>query len=211
MTILNGCFGREKTVHGQNRGSPTGRVQQDGLLLQQRIACKHGRSPAFWHSLHIFSLVHRHLPCTGWDVVGASHPFFLSPTSPHACLFGYLPLTMLLLRALNACNSFLLLILLGCRHLCPVCLSSFCFVSPLLTVLPLLVGAQLWSLVVSLILFVLLHAVFIFTMLLVFCLNFLYLLFSCSNVPLALLLPCYCYCYYKSGLKSSVHKASMLL
>jgi hypothetical protein len=36
--------------------------------------------------------------------------FFLSPASPHACLFGYLPLTMLLLRALNACISFLLLI-----------------------------------------------------------------------------------------------------
>jgi hypothetical protein len=68
--------------------------------------------------------------------------FFLSPTSPHACLFGYLPLTMLLLRALNACISFLLLILLGSRQFCPVYLCSFCCASLGLTVLPLLVGAQ---------------------------------------------------------------------
>jgi hypothetical protein len=108
--------------------------------------------------------------------------FFLSPASPHACLFGYLPLTMLLLRALNACISLLLLIFLGCRQFCPVCLCSFCFASLWLTVLPLLVGAQLWSLVVSLVLFVLLHAILLFStcaplfpfcMLLVFCLNFL--------------------------------------
>jgi hypothetical protein len=58
------------------------------------------------------------------------------------------------------------------------------------------VGAQLWSLVVSLVLFVLLQAILLFStcvpmfpfcMLLVFCLNFLYLCFPCSNVPLALL------------------------
>jgi hypothetical protein len=67
--------------------------------------------------------------------------FFLSPASPHACLF-YLPLTMFLLRALNACISFLLLILLGSRQFCPVYLCSFCFASLWLTVLPLLVGAQ---------------------------------------------------------------------
>jgi hypothetical protein len=63
-------------------------------------------------------------------------------------------------------------------------------------VLPLRVGAQLWSLVVSLVLFVLHHAILLFStcvpmfplcMLLVFCLNFLYLCFPCSNVPWALL------------------------
>jgi hypothetical protein len=37
--------------------------------------------------------------------------FFVFPASPHTFLFGYLPLTMLFLRALNACISFLLLIL----------------------------------------------------------------------------------------------------
>jgi hypothetical protein len=88
--------------------------------------------------------------------------FFSSPASPHACLFGYLPLTMPLLRALNACISFLLLILLGCRQFCPVCLCSFCFASLCLTVLPVLVNAQLWSVVVSLVLFVLLHALLLF-------------------------------------------------
>jgi hypothetical protein len=95
---------------------------------------------------------------------------------------------MLLLRALDACIYFLLLILLGCRQFCPVCLCSFCFASLWLTVLPLLVGAQLWSLVVSLVLFVPLHALLLFStcaplfpfcMLLVFCLNFLYLWFPC--------------------------------
>jgi hypothetical protein len=120
---------------------------------------------------------------------------FLSPASPHACLFGYLPLTMLLLRALNACIYFLLLILLGCRRFCPVCLCSFCFASLWLAVLPLLFGAQLWSLLVSLVLFVLLHAILLFStcvplfpfcMLLVFWLNFLCLWFPCSYVPLAL-------------------------
>jgi hypothetical protein len=103
---------------------------------------------------------------------------------------------MLLLRARNACISFLLLILLGCRPFCPVCLCSFCLASLWLTVLPLLVGAQLWSLVVSLVLFVLLHALLLFStcvplfpffMLLVFCLIFLYLWVPCSYVPLALL------------------------
>jgi hypothetical protein len=78
---------------------------------------------------------------------------FSSAASPHAFWFGYLPLTMLFLRALNACISFLLLILLGCRQFCPVCLCSFHFASLWLTVLPLLVGAQLWSPVVSLALF----------------------------------------------------------
>jgi hypothetical protein len=89
--------------------------------------------------------------------------FLLSPASPHAYLFDYLPLTMLLLRALNACISFLLLILLGCRQFCPKCLCSFCFALLWLTVLPLLIGAQLWSLVVSLVLFVLLHALMLFS------------------------------------------------
>jgi hypothetical protein len=107
--------------------------------------------------------------------------FFLSPASLHACLFGYLPLAMLRLRALNECISFLLLLLLGCRQVCPVCLCSFCFASLRLTVLPLLVGAQLWSLVVSLALSVSLHAILLFStcvplfpfcMLLVFLLEF---------------------------------------
>jgi hypothetical protein len=119
------------------------------------------------------------------DSTHASHPF-LFVSSPHAYLLGYLPLTMLLLRALNACISFLLLILLGCRQFYPVCLCSFCFASLWLTLLPLLVGAHLWSLVVSLVLFVPLHAILLlstcvpllpFCMLLVFCLNFMYLWF----------------------------------
>jgi hypothetical protein len=37
---------------------------------------------AFWLSLHIFTLVHRHLPCKGWDVVGASHPFLFVSGQP---------------------------------------------------------------------------------------------------------------------------------
>jgi hypothetical protein len=57
----------------------------------------------------------------------------------------------------------ILLILLGCRQFFPVCLCSFCFASLWLTVIPLLVGAQLWSLVVSLVLFVLLHALLLFS------------------------------------------------
>jgi hypothetical protein len=139
--------------------------------------------------------VHRHLACKGWDVVCASQSFLFVSGQPSR-LFSYLPLTMLLLRALNACISFLLLILLGCRQFCSVYLCSFRFASLWLTVLPLLVGAQLWSLVVSLVLFVLLHAILLFStcvplfpfcMLLVFCLNFLYLWFPCSYVPLALL------------------------
>jgi hypothetical protein len=52
---------------------------------------------------------------------------------------------MLRLRALNACISFLLLILLGCRQFCPVCLCSFCIALLWLTVLPLLVGAVVSS------------------------------------------------------------------
>jgi hypothetical protein len=155
--------------------------------------CARAKS-AFCHSLHIFSLVHRHLSCKGWDVVGASHPFFSSPASPHAYLFDYLPQTMLLLRALNACISFLLLILFGCRQFCPVCLCSFCFASLWLTALPLLVDAPLWSIMVSLVLFVLLHALLLFStcvllfpfcMLLVFCFYSLYLWFPCSYVPSA--------------------------
>jgi hypothetical protein len=91
--------------------------------------------------------------------------FFLSAASPHAYLFGYLPLTMLFLRALNACISFLLLILLGCRQFCPVCLCSFHFASLWLTVLPLLlVGAEFglqWSRLLYLVLF--LHALLLFS------------------------------------------------
>jgi hypothetical protein len=68
--------------------------------------------------------------------------FFLSPASPYAHLFGYLPLAMLLLRALNACISFLLLIFLGCRQFCPVCLCSFCFASLWLTVIVIVITNQ---------------------------------------------------------------------
>jgi hypothetical protein len=141
--------------------------------------------------------------------VTVSMLFFLSPASPHAYLFGYLPLLMLLLRALNACISFLLLILLGCRLFCPVCLCSFCFASLPLTVVPLLIGAQLWSLVVSFILFVLLHALLLFStcvplfpfcMLLVFCLNFRICVFRAHTYLRLYFLPC-----------SSLHHVSMLL
>jgi hypothetical protein len=70
-------------------------------------------------------------PCTnalvrGGRAVGSSHqPRTNVHNIVHACLFGYLPLTMLLLRALNACISFLLLILLGSRQfaLC-ICVPS---------------------------------------------------------------------------------------
>jgi hypothetical protein len=73
----------------------------------------------------------------------------------------------------------------GCgfgEHLSRCRLVNLLLASLWLTVLPLLVGAQLWSLVVSLVLFVLLHAILLFStcvplfpfcMLLVFCLNFL--------------------------------------
>jgi hypothetical protein len=40
---------------------------------------------------------------------------------------------------------YLYLIVVGCRQFCPVCLCSFCFASLRLSVLLLLVGAQLWS------------------------------------------------------------------
>jgi hypothetical protein len=53
--------------------------------------------------------------------------------------------------------------LLGCRQFCPVCLCSFCFASLWLAVLPLLDGAQPWLQVVSLVLFVLLHAILQFS------------------------------------------------
>jgi hypothetical protein len=53
--------------------------------------------------------------------------FFLSLASPHACLFGYLPLTMLLLRALNACIYFLLLILLETILPCVFVFLLLCF------------------------------------------------------------------------------------
>jgi hypothetical protein len=96
--------------------------------------------------------------------------------------------------------SFLLQILLGCSQFWPVFLCSFRFVSLRLNLLPPLVGAQLWYLVVSLVLFVLIHALRLFSpcvpllpfcTLLLLCFNdFLYLWFPCSCVPLALHLPC---------------------
>jgi hypothetical protein len=106
-----------------------------------QAGCARAKS-AFWHSLHISLL------CIDTCRVRAGMLWvpriliFLYPASPHACLFGYLPLTMLLLRAINACISFLLLILLGSRQFCPVYLCSVCFASLWLTVLPLLVSAQ---------------------------------------------------------------------
>jgi hypothetical protein len=160
-----------------------------------QAGCAQAKS-AFWHSLHISHLCIDTCRVRARMLWVPRILFFLSPASPHAYLFNYLPLTMLLLGALDACISFLLLILLGCKQFCPVCLCSFCFASLRLTVLPLLVGAQLWSLVVSLVLFVLLHALLLFStcvpqfpfcMLLVFSLNSLYLWFPCSFVALALL------------------------
>jgi hypothetical protein len=67
------------------------------LLRALRYVCKRGaHGPSlrsqFWHSLHIFSLVHRHLPCKGWDVVGASHPFLFVSGQPSR-LFVRLPST----------------------------------------------------------------------------------------------------------------------
>jgi hypothetical protein len=93
---------------------------------------------AFWHSLHISLLCIDTCRVRAGMLWVPGILFFLSPASPHACLLGYLPLTMLLLRALNACISFLLLILLGCGQFYLVCLWSFCFASRWLTVLPLL-------------------------------------------------------------------------
>jgi hypothetical protein len=36
-----------------------------------------GTESEFWLGLHIFSLVHRYLPCKGWDIVSALHFFSL--------------------------------------------------------------------------------------------------------------------------------------
>jgi hypothetical protein len=52
---------------------------------------------AFWLSLHIFSLVNRHWPCKGWDVVGASHPFL--------CVSDQLSLVVRLPSTDNASSS----------------------------------------------------------------------------------------------------------
>jgi hypothetical protein len=56
-----------------------------------QAGCARAKS-AFWHSLHIFSLVHRHLPCKGWDAVGASHPLLFVSGQPSR-LFVRLPST----------------------------------------------------------------------------------------------------------------------
>jgi hypothetical protein len=120
-----------------------------------------------------------------------------TPTCPkvtmHACYFPHKRRS----KMSNICSLHVAL----CNSACLMSMAQ-------LTVLPLLVGAQQWSLVVSLVLFVLLHAIplfstcvplFPFCMPLVFCLIFLYLWFPCSYV-LYCFLPC-----------SSVHSDSMLL
>jgi hypothetical protein len=56
-----------------------------------QAGCTRAKS-AFWLSLHIFSLVHRHMPCKGWDVVSASHPFLFVCGQPSR-LFVQLPST----------------------------------------------------------------------------------------------------------------------
>jgi hypothetical protein len=85
------------------------------------------------------SCIDRYLPCKGWDAVGASQPFLY--VSGELSRLN-IPLALLLLRALDACPSLLLVFLLGCRQLCLVlacgcsyaCLCSFCFASLRLTV-----------------------------------------------------------------------------
>jgi hypothetical protein len=115
--------------------------------------------------------------------------FFLSPASPTAYLFGYLPLTMLLLRFTSCMPFFLLLILLGCRQFRPVCLCSFCFASPSACWCSIVVSS--FFCLCSSVLHCCFHRVFL-------CfpsaccasgvlLDFLYLWFPCSYVPLALL------------------------
>jgi hypothetical protein len=56
-----------------------------------QAGCARARS-VFWLSLHIFSLVHRNLPCKGWDAVGASHPLLFVSGQPSR-LFVRLPST----------------------------------------------------------------------------------------------------------------------
>jgi hypothetical protein len=81
-------------------------------------------------------------------------------------------------------------------HFAMLCLSPLCTPGMVGGVVILPFMSQLWSLVVSLVLFVLLHALllfltcvplFPFCMLLVFCLNILHQWFPCSYVSLALL------------------------
>jgi hypothetical protein len=111
-----------------------------GLVLLRalrvpRYVCKQGaHGPSLCSGLvFTFSLLCIDTCCVRAGMLWVPHIlFFLSPASPHAYLFGYFPLTMLLLRALNACISFLLLILLGCRQFCPVFV-FFCFASLRLT------------------------------------------------------------------------------
>jgi hypothetical protein len=131
--------------------SKSGRV----LLRALRYVCKRGAHGPSLRSGIVFTFS---LLCIATYRVRAGMLcvprilFLLFAARPHTCLFSYLLLAMLLLRALNACISFLLLILLGCRQFCSVCLCScdptpsvfvfHCFASLWLTVLPLFVGAQ---------------------------------------------------------------------
>jgi hypothetical protein len=150
-------------VAGQKHMSPHSFAGAEDPQVCVQAGCARAKS-AFWLSLHIYSLVHRHLPCKGWDVVGVSHPFLFVSGQPSR-LFVRLPFPDNASSSCTYCmHFFLLLFLLGCRQFCPVCLCFLCFASLQLTVLPLLVGAQLWSLVVSLVLFVLLHALLPFAM-----------------------------------------------
>jgi hypothetical protein len=69
--------------------------------VRVQAGCARAKS-AFWFTLHIFSLVHRHLPCKGWDVWVPRILSFMFLASAGPQMLGYTQLTMLLLRALNA-------------------------------------------------------------------------------------------------------------
>jgi hypothetical protein len=130
-----------------------------------QAGCARAKS-AFWLSLHIFSLVHRHLPCKGWNVVGASNPFLYVSGQPQRLYVRLIPTALLLSLAIDACLTLLLVFLLGCRRLClvlaveapmAVCVPSALLPSGLLCSLCWLV-LTLCSQVFSTVLFVLMHA-----------------------------------------------------
>jgi hypothetical protein len=85
-----------------------------GLVLLRalrvpRYVCKQGaHGPSLCSGLvFTFSLLCIDTCCVRAGMLWVPHILFiLSPASPHAYLFGYFPLTMLLLRALSACIFF---------------------------------------------------------------------------------------------------------
>jgi hypothetical protein len=85
MATVHAMVARRK--HMWSRSFPG--AEDPKVCVQAR--CARAKS-AIWLSLHIFSLVHRHLPCKGWDVVGASHPFLFVSGQPSR-LFVRLPST----------------------------------------------------------------------------------------------------------------------